>query len=223
MRTLILAVLALGSVTEVHGSTLYSNIGGGFPSDAPGSYNGSSFAVFGSTFTTTAGGNLATISTFLISSFATPSTGGLYTDVAGEPGTLLESWTIPTPTTAVLTTLSSVLHPLLSSGTQYWFVWTSFPTPFVLAQNDTGATEGIWGGGSLTGLSDLGGLSPGIELTSDSSVAAPEPATGLLFLSGALIMFPALRRCVRHRQSKSANAGEWIKTVMLPAGKDWQG
>lgn len=106
----------------------------------------------------------------------TSSTVGLYTDQSGEPGELLESWTIPTPMTfsGALTTITSDSHPLLSAGTQYWFVRTSFPTSpccFMRAENDTGVTGGGWEGSTLTGLFNFTGsdiATAGIELTSSA-------------------------------------------------------
>jgi hypothetical protein len=65
---------------------------------------------------------------------AIPAQGGLslfvYADSAGVPGAVLESWQgIPVHPTITLDTASSVLHPILQQGQQYWFgVTTTNPT-----------------------------------------------------------------------------------------------
>jgi hypothetical protein len=57
---------------------------------------------------------------------------GLYADSLGQPGTLLEAWTVAVPNTCQtsssllcdpppLTTLTSILNPLLTVGARYWF------------------------------------------------------------------------------------------------------
>jgi hypothetical protein len=169
--------------------TIYSNIGPGFPGDSLNVYilDGPTFA--GTAFTTTGAGELATI--FLgIGTTTSPATGGLYTNSSGEPGTLLESWTFSAPNVGFPSeTLTSVAHPFLSSGTQYWFVlkleigqnggWLS---------NDQAISGGIWLGSTADTLSQMftNTPTPGIQLTS-----VPEPSSRILLV---VVSFALLRR-----------------------------
>ncbi|HWE52592.1 MAG TPA: NHL repeat-containing protein [Bryobacteraceae bacterium] len=154
--------------------TLYSNIGAGFPSGSTVIYSTGS-AFLGTTFTTTAGGNLSTLEIELKGK--SPLTVGLYTDSAGQPGTLLESWNaivpsgvgfnpIPTPTFLI-----SLTHPLLTAATAYWIVLTqSSQSQVIWYSNDQNIAGGAWNniGGGITDLiqfaADL--PAPGIQLIS---------------------------------------------------------
>jgi PEP-CTERM motif-containing protein len=172
---------------------LYSNIGAGFPADSAGDYFSSGPGVFLATeFTTTSGGNLGSISLSL-KAVSLPVEGGLYTYFAGEPGVLLESWSFSTPLGSSEfpnppeTVLTSVLNPLLSVGTPYWFVFTNASTSEVQwYMNDTGVTGGIWSSSSfLTGESQSSTalLVPGIQLN-----AVPEPGSLLLLALGCTVL-----------------------------------
>jgi hypothetical protein len=180
---------------------LYSNISPGFLSVQTDSYgSGSNFT--GTTFVTTAGGLLGQVA-FGVEE-TNPSitaTAALYADSSGEPGTLLESWTFLVPTTKVLTTLDSVVHPAISSGAQYWFVFSGFPTDsnsFEVWGNDTGILGGFYDAFSLDtlGADNFDPTSfhaPGIQLT-DATV--PEPSA-LGFLAAGCIAIIGLRRVFR--------------------------
>ena len=172
---------------------LYSNITAGFhPGSGTGTYSFSGPNAFlGTTFTTTGAGSLATIS-IGIEGDQSPITAGLYANAAGEPGTLIESWTFAQPPFGanILTTITSVLHPSLSAGTPYWFVldlsgsedWT---------MNDEAVTGGVWfGSSSVSTLSQAFGSSsaPGIQLNS-----VPEPTAGLMFALGSLLLLARMK------------------------------
>ena len=196
-RLLFVLVPALGCVPLLTAGIIYSNIGAGFPGDSPGSsYNFAGPNGFeGTTFITTGGGILATIS-LSVGGNTSPVTGGLYANSAGEPGTLLESWTFSQPLNPTVappvTTLTSLLHPSLSAGTQYWFV-LSMPSTGQSEgwfENDQGATGGTWTGTSINGLSQAFASSPADAIRLDST---PEPTTGLLFALGSLVLLTRLK------------------------------
>jgi hypothetical protein len=194
----LLIVLALyGLPAQLSAGIIYNNVGGGFPGDSPGSYNfGGPNGFEGTTFISTGGGNLSTISLDLGGSVS-PITGGLYTNSAGEPGTLLESWTFAQPISPIspppLTTLTSAVHPLLSSGTQYWFV-VSLPNTGQgegLFENDTAVAGGVWTGFAINTLTQSFASGPAVAIQVTST---PEPTTMLLVLSGlCLCGFSRLR------------------------------
>jgi hypothetical protein len=173
------------------GTILYSNFSSTYPFPSPG---GNTYAgnYFGTAFTTTAGGLLGTVTLGLSDNEEVPVTGqvaGLYTDSGGEPGTLLESWTVSVPLDpGGLVTLTSTTNPAILSGTTYFLVFTNEAYSVEWYENDTSVLGGIWIGSTLTGLSEDLTSSPalGIELTSVSSV--PEPATGTLVAAGVLAL-----------------------------------
>jgi hypothetical protein len=160
------------NLVEVTG-TIYSNIhiGAGFPGDSPGPFvvTGPNFFM-GTTFTTTVGGVLSTIS---LSVAGQPNvTAALYTNSAGEPGTFLEGWNLSSQprlssqplsslTPPPLTTLTSLVNPYLFSGTQYWFV-LSIPTSGQKEawwSNDQDLLGGVWQ--SHTSVNTLAQSRPG--------------------------------------------------------------
>ena len=176
---------------------IFSNIGAGFPGDTPAFHaSGSGGNLFvGTTFTTSGTGNLLSISTELAANPTSTLSVGLYTNSSGEPGTLLESWSIIVPiytgSLPPLTTFASVLNPSLSSGTQYWFVVTTTNNTINWAQNDKAVNGGLWS--SLTSLSTLSQVvlnspTPGIQLDS-----TPEPVSGLLLATGTLLLMVVRR------------------------------
>lgn len=190
-------------------ATVYTNISGAFPgntvspgnprygqrfdSGTPGGVN----AFAGTRFTTTGGGRLTSVVTVLYQTYSNgqalvngltaspPATVGLYTDSSGQPGVLLESWSVPTVPSCVtfsspgcffngvvppLTTFSSVLQPLLSSGTKYWLVvksGTGDETSWW--QNDQGVIGGLWTDTTIDPLYQASAASPtpGIQVNAD--------------------------------------------------------
>ena len=193
----LLPVLALCWI-PAHAATVYTNVGGGFPGDSGTDYS-TSATFFGTTFTTSGGGNLNTLSLDLKGT-TSPVTVGLYANSAGQPGTLLESWsaTIPIGTGGsppALTTLTSILNPSLSAATQYWLVLTQgSPSQITWFGNDTSVLGGIWDGSSIGSLSQVFGdtAAPGITLTS----TVPEPTTWVLLVGplAAMLWFERRRR-----------------------------
>jgi hypothetical protein len=115
----------------IHAGTIFSNVGPGFPGDSNGFVVGNTGSpdggFLGTNFVATGSGNLDTLS-LDVQAATGPISVGLYANSAGQPGTLLESWSVAIPIgigfppIPSLTTLASVGHPLLSSGTEYWVV-----------------------------------------------------------------------------------------------------
>src|SRR5262249_24068797 len=116
---------------------IYSNVGPAFPNDLSiaSNYSASATGFFGTTFNTSSSGRLASIVTDLFQfPGATALSTGLYADSSGQPGPLLESWNVPVPISdgssiTPVTTFSSLLNPILSSGARYWFVVNLGTTP----------------------------------------------------------------------------------------------
>jgi len=109
---------------------------------------------------------------------------GLYSDTAGEPGNLLESWLVQLPEytefPSSVYTFVSVNHPSLSAGDSYWFV--ADPSGIAWSANNLGILGGASVGGSFNALSNGGEVlnpTPAIELDS-----LPEPSS-ILVIGGA--------------------------------------
>jgi len=75
------------------------------------------------------------------------------------------------------TTLTSVSHPSITSGTHYWFVVAVAAGTEQWAFNDTGVTGGAWLGNTVNTLSPTlaANATPGLQLNSQVS-SVPEPA-----------------------------------------------
>jgi len=187
-----LLALGFGAAKPLRANTIYNNFGPSNSFLVNRSYE-TNFDFMATTFVTTGGGDLGTI-LMPIFSLNSPVSFGLYTSSGGQPGALLEDWSVPVPGfPAQFVTLTSVLNPFLSSGTQYWFVITltnAQKNKLALYQNNQGVTGGVWAGSSLNGLIDFepGSPAPAIQLNSASTSATPEPASVFLFGSGLLLL-----------------------------------
>jgi hypothetical protein len=180
---------------------IFGNFGASFPGDSPIDYQAAA-GFFGSAFTATNGGVLNQVEFDIGGGPLSTTTAALYTNSGGEPGTELESWSVPVPvdTPATipepLTILTSVIHPVLSSGAQYWFVFTQDPNNTVNIQgNDQGLDGGFFSNASLTQLGT------GQVLASDPTlglelVSTPEPSAGALVGIGGLLL-AGIRRTFR--------------------------
>jgi hypothetical protein len=166
---------------------LYSNLGPG-NSFGGGAYSTGSFN--GTTFITTAGGNLATVSVDIFANQFAPAviSVALYTDSSGLPGIPLETWTATFPSaegTPPLTTLISLQHPLLTTDTRYWFVALPASVGVNWFWNNQGVNGGLWVGTTLDGISQgfPDSPTPAIQLT-----AVPEPISANLLLLGCVAL-----------------------------------
>jgi hypothetical protein len=203
-RLLALAVYmsaVLWMPTHAWGSVIYSNISPAFPGDGGSTY-GADVGYVGTTFTTTAGGILGQIDlSIVVVGSPTIVPAGLYTNSGDAPDMLLESWNVLVPTSpnSNLLILTSLLNPVLSASTQYWFVFNDGPTPATTSwlANDESVPGGIWSGSSsLTGMVHTlaDSPAPGIQLLS-----TPEPGTGVLLGAGCLAL-AGIRRALRSRR-----------------------
>lgn len=124
---------------------------------------------------------------------------GLYSDSGGEPGSLLENWSVAfplwngdSPPVPGATTIRSLLNPELTAGSQYWFVLTdtnlSLPQfGWVMTNDNTTPLGGLWVGSQPNqleqGVSLAGTHPPGIEV-----VGLPEPGSAWLLALGAVML-----------------------------------
>jgi hypothetical protein len=112
--------------------------------------NSGGYGLLATTFMATGSGNLGSIATVFAQSETLQLSLGLYADSSGKPGQLLESWSLQIPSTTSpyppITTLTSVVHPFVSSGMTYWFVWSSGNATNSTSwwPNDEGVTGGYW-------------------------------------------------------------------------------
>jgi hypothetical protein len=195
--------LALGFICLLPGhlsatSIIYNDFG------EPGNTASSGFWIdsgtyIGTTFTATGSGDLSSVLLDVESLGGSVSQSmGLYSNVSGEPGSLLESWTVTVPANSYPTvspiTLTSVGNLSLTAGTTYWFVIDDGAQQDFWLQNNQSVSGGSWAGDSLTDLSQIspGAGTPVIQLDA-SSVVTPEPASGMLLLLGFAV-FVGLRR-----------------------------
>lgn len=132
--------------------TIYTNLGPADSWNGFAAYNGGSY--FGTTFTATTSGILTSV---LIpvqtnTGSAQADTVGLYEDVSEQPGALLESWTALLPpggNIPPLTDLTSLNHPVLVAGAQYWLVIEGSTAGVIWDFNNQSVQGGIWTGLSL--------------------------------------------------------------------------
>ena len=121
----------------------------------------------------------------LISSFGTPTfTGELTSDASGVPGVIIESFILDSlPVDPTIRTVSSILHPSLSSLSNYWVVVLPGDTTTFggwkasIFFANTQVTDRSVDGGS-TWSTDPGGGAPAFDVIGTS---VPEPTTWVLF------------------------------------------
>ena len=186
---IIIAVWALASQLSAAPGTIFSNFG-------PGGTFGSSLQRYdcdmtcgfmSAPFTASASGQLTSIQ-LPIDSNNSPITIALYTSSGGAPGTLLESWTTAVPATETLVTVTSVLNPTLSAGSQYWIVFTVPATTgedIQWFQNLIGQTGGLFFGTSLTAQTHVFAANPlpAIQVLGNLSGPPPVPLPPTLLLT----------------------------------------
>jgi hypothetical protein len=185
-------VLSAGPVT------LFSDFGpGGTWSPGPGWTFGCGAVCWGNAgltlafgFTPNVTANLAEVDTVVQSMFSVPETLllSVAADSSGNPGAVLEQFSLPlTLTPAVLTAVSAV-HPLLESGEQYWIVY-QLPDPVndaaAVSINDIGYSgpyASHFGNDPWSVYIDTAGV---FSVTGDQPV--PEPGSASLVIAGIFL------------------------------------
>jgi hypothetical protein len=171
---------------------LFSNFGAGFGynisvGDLVGNaFDGNDYAQ-GSTFTPTISATFSSLDIALSCTFGCPDpfTVSLDANSAGAPGSTLESFTVPGVSLGLLGTnnaplvLDSVLHPLLTAGTQYWVTAASdLSNSIGWNLNSTGdsSTEAISTDDGINWF-PTSGLTPGAyQVNGAPEAATPEPS-----------------------------------------------
>lgn len=220
---LILLALAFGQ-GALRADTIFTNFGTGDTYDAGAGVivtsDGMAWSSAAVAFTPVANYNLTSIE-FVLSAVIPNDTNdvtlGIFADNNGEPGGApLESFSVkPSGTLGqnlLVTTVTSILQPLLLADTQYWIGMNAAPGDLVAwNQNVTLANgfsetdgSGNWSPsdpleaqGVLEVDGTLSAIQPSVA-AGDASVATPEPGTWLL-VAGALGALAFFRRRVRAR------------------------
>ena len=201
---LLIWILALVAPAVAPASVIFTDFGAGHSYDITGgnpignAFDGNNYAE-GESFTPAANANFGSVSVAMGCNVGCPVaanfTISLTSDSGDSPGAAIESF-IFTSFTLGATGLNnapiiatSVLKPLLTSGTQYWItVASSIAYSSTWNWNSTGDTAdqaiSVDGGASWFSPS---GLTPGaFEVDSAATATTPEPGTSLLLGAGLL-------------------------------------
>jgi len=222
IRVLILGVLTVGCGV-LRAGVVYSNFGNGDAYSAGNglivtsdSSAGSSVAV---SFVPTANYTLTSIelvATDIIPDDLNSAALGIFADNGGQPfGAALESFTLGPlgqfGETVPVTTVTSLLQPLLLANTTYWVGLEAAPGDLIVwNQNTTGATgfsqtdgSGSWSASSqFQGVVEIDGTLPPVGFTSSANFTAseadvPEPrAFWMMALGLAVIARTGRRRAI---------------------------
>jgi hypothetical protein len=188
---------------------LFTNFGPGFSyNTGAGNFAGNAFDgsgnnyAEGDTFTPTTSANFSALDIALSCFFSCPDpvTVSLDANNAGVPGAVLESFNVLGPLLGAFGSnnsplvLTSVLHPLLVAGTQYWVaVSTDLNDSVVWNWNSTGdaSSEAISTNGGTTWFAPSG-LTPGAYQVN----ATPEPRAVVLLATVVLVLLGWKRRAL---------------------------
>lgn len=158
----------------------------------------------GSQFTPTGSGQLSTIE-IAMNLFEGPNHFDmfLHADTGGSPGALLESWSVddamgPFGDWNPPVVLSSVVHPMLASGTPYWLIGANIGTSWAAWMwNSTGDIKpfvsGPTGGPYGVQIGDNLDVAGAMRITVQAA-AVPEPSSMALLLGGAGGCLAMIRR-----------------------------
>jgi hypothetical protein len=206
-----LSFLTLMFAAVSHATVVYSNFGASFAYDTSGGnlagndFNGDQLGE-GDTFTPATTATLSTIeialSCFQAAFCPSNFTVSLDSDNGDQPGATIESFTVLGSSLGLLGVnnapiiLTSILHPTLVSGTQYWLaVIAPLTDTVVWNSNSTGDTsdQALSIDGGATWFSPSGQTPGAYEIDGASSI--PEPGTLLLLATGGVLI--GLKRKLR--------------------------
>lgn len=193
-----LSLLFVACGVCLHAGAIYTDLGSSDSYLTPGGLGigGGNSGLVGTQFTATATGNLMQILAPIDDSIG-QVTLDLYVDSGGLPGTLLESWSnfaVGTDLSTIpLSTVTSVVQPLLTAGDKYWFL-VSFGSDVVeWGESSTIATGGMWSSfnTSTANLTPIYTSGPplAIELDATTVSGVPEPETFGLLAAGLLAIW----------------------------------
>jgi hypothetical protein len=213
IKSLGIFVIAVTLPAVAQASIIFTNLGAGQSYDVTqGNPVGNDFAgdnaAQGDTFTPTVSTTLSSIEVALSCIVGCPAsesfTVALRGNSADAPGGLIESFTFTGKTLGSLgsnnplVTATSVLHPTLTAGTQYW-ITVSSSVSFAISWNDnnTGDTsdQAISSDGGASWFSPSGMTPSAYEV--DGTTSVPEPSTAILFGSAVMLSLIVCRRCSR--------------------------
>jgi hypothetical protein len=127
----------------------------------------------------------------------------LDSDSSDSPGAAIESFSFTSAMLNVLgnnntpITVTSLLHPTLSSGARYWITVSSSLT-YAIAWNDNSTSDvsnqAVSSDGGATWFSPSGQTPGALEV---DSVAAPEPSSAWLFGAGLILALLRKRSAIR--------------------------
>jgi hypothetical protein len=213
IKSLRIIAIAATLSTVAHASIIFTNLGAGQSYDVTqGNPVGNDFAgdnaAQGETFTPTVTATLTSIEVALSCIVACPAIEtfliSVTRDSSDAPGAAIESYgftdgALPgLGNNHPLIMATSVLHPVLTAGTQYW-ITVSSSVNFAISWNDnnTGDTsdQAISSDGGSTWFSPSGMTPSAFEV--DGTTSAPEPSTAIFLGSVVMLSLIVCRRSLR--------------------------
>ena len=210
IKSLRILLMAAALPVVAGASVIFTNFGPSFAYDVTqGNPVGNDFAgdiaAQGDTFISTVNATLSSIEVALSCVVSCPAAESfvvaLRSDSSDSPGAVIESFSfvgttlggLGSPNAPIMAT--SVLHPMLTSGTQYW-VTVSASSNFAIAWNDnnTGdpSDQAVSSDGGATWFSPSG-MTPSAYEIDGTITGVPEPASQILFGSVMLLSVLAYR------------------------------
>jgi hypothetical protein len=214
IKSLRIFLLAVSLPAIAPASIIFTNLGAGQSYDmTQGNPVGNDFAgdnaAQGDTFTPTASATLSSIEVALTCIVDCPAsesfTVALRANIADAPGAVIESFTFTGRTLGALgnnnplITATSVLHPTLTAGTQYWITVSSLVN-FAISWNDNGtgdtSDQAISSDGGASWFSPSG-MTPSAYEVDGTITGVPEPSTTILFGSAVMLSLMVYRSRLR--------------------------
>ena len=115
----------------------------------------------------------------------------LYTDSAGEPGTVLETWNISVSNSGTVPIMvASVVQPMITAGDVYWLVVQNTTQTSIADmgwENYSGDTGGFWTAEFNT-LNTMAQAFPTEGLAGAELTTTPEPSSSALLGAGCVVL-----------------------------------